>query len=266
MYRNFALPTIMLLALVVTATAIQPRSVRADEQWAEYAANALADAEERWLQRDYTVAGDMVAGALRSDATAVAWMPVPAGPFVVVGACDQDCSNFELEVTDGSDRELGGDDGIAPLIEGRSDGGLLRVSVQMKRCSNQPCFWAVSVLSRGRLTVFDRAFDRTEHGRLRAGDLQLRSGELHDRYFFYGVAGQIVDVVLESEDFDPYLIVVGPDGQNLAENDDDDGSRVRSRIQVELIETGVHRLATTTYQPGERGDYTLRFRLSADEI
>ncbi len=100
---------------------------------------------------------------------------------------------------------------------------------------------------------------RHEAGELRAGDDSLNSGEFVDVHTFEGSPGQRADIVLSSNDFDTYLIVIDPAGEQ--KENDDDGSTNRSRVEQELTEPGEYRILVTTYQPGETGAYTLDITL-----
>jgi hypothetical protein len=100
---------------------------------------------------------------------------------------------------------------------------------------------------------------QTLGGSLQAGDEQLPSGRLCDRHSFIGEAGQAVEVVMESQQIDTYLIVRRPNGEQM-DNDDYQGSRSISRVHMTFNETGHHDIIATTYSPGESGSYTLTVR------
>ena len=93
-------------------------------------------------------------------------------------------------------------------------------------------------------------------GTLAAGDNQLSSGEYADDYTFTVEDGQMVTVTLDSDEFDPYLILQPPTDEQI-DNDDWEGSTSRSRIEVAAAEGGTWRVLVTSYEPGESGSYTL---------
>ena len=95
---------------------------------------------------------------------------------------------------------------------------------------------------------------QTLDGRLEAGDPTLPSGEYYDAYEIDVVAGQTVEVDLVSTAFDPFLIVVRPDG-GAWENDDHQGSRTHSRIEEVAPVSGVYGVVVTSYAPAETGAY-----------
>ena len=104
-------------------------------------------------------------------------------------------------------------------------------------------------------------------GALEQGDGTLATGELRDLYTFSAQAGIPVNVELQSTDFDPYLILVSPSGQQW-ENDDANGT-LNSQVLMTLSETGTYRIVATSYRAGQSGSYLLKLRTgtsSADAV
>ncbi|MEM7454937.1 MAG: caspase family protein [Planctomycetota bacterium] len=101
------------------------------------------------------------------------------------------------------------------------------------------------------------AQDRVERGVLDASDTTLDSGEYADIYDFHGVAGQQVLIDLRSTEFDPYLMFVMPDDEQL-ENDDFEGSETRSVITAVLPATGSYQIYVTSYEAGLIGNYAMQ--------
>lgn len=103
-----------------------------------------------------------------------------------------------------------------------------------------------------------RAQRLDEHGTLAAGDDTLTSGEYVDSFDLEGWPGQHVTIDVRSADFDTYVILKSPTGEQVenddAEGDDDNG---HSRIDDELTELGLYRVLVTSYEPGSTGDYHL---------
>lgn len=93
----------------------------------------------------------------------------------------------------------------------------------------------------------------------------LESGEYLDEYTFRGTAGDEAVIEIRSEEFDTYLFLIGPGGEQF-ENDDYNGSQEYSVINRTLTETGTFDVIVTTFRPGETGEYTLTMDTgSADE-
>ena len=102
-----------------------------------------------------------------------------------------------------------------------------------------------------------------EHrGSLTKGDDKLKTGEYFDQYEIEGSDGQHLSIALESDAFDAYLILQGPRGRQI-ENDDAEGAGAdggSSSIEADLAHAGVYRILVTSYEPGESGDYRLVIR------
>jgi hypothetical protein len=105
--------------------------------------------------------------------------------------------------------------------------------------------------------------DRREQGHLAAGDQTLASGEFFDEYAVEGERGQPLVLDLRSTDFDPYLILALPNGEQL-DNDDHEGDRDRSLISTTLPATGAYRVLVTSYAAGETGAYELTVRVGGN--
>jgi len=93
-------------------------------------------------------------------------------------------------------------------------------------------------------------------GELSSNDAQRRSGKYEDAYLIEGRRGERIDLRLGSEAFDPYLLVTGPGGYSLA-NDDAGPGTLASRLVVELPADGAYRVVVTSFRPGETGAYRL---------
>ncbi len=93
--------------------------------------------------------------------------------------------------------------------------------------------------------------------RLTVGDATLTSGEYMDEFTFEGRSGQEAVIDLRSSDFDPYLIVSTPSGEQF-DNDDYEGDMSRSLISLVLEESGTYEVLVTSYEAGESGGYTLQ--------
>lgn len=104
------------------------------------------------------------------------------------------------------------------------------------------------------------AIGQSVAGELTTNDAQRRSGKYEDVYLIAGHRGDRIQLDLGSTAFDSYLVVTGPDGFNLA-NDDraGGGETLDSRIVTQLPADGTYRVSVTTFRPGETG----RYRLSA---
>ena len=93
-------------------------------------------------------------------------------------------------------------------------------------------------------------------GDLADGDPTFDAGEYHDTYVFDGEEGDTVRIELASTEFDTYLGLITPSGEEIA-NDDFDGDTERSVIEMTLPEAGRYRVQATSYGAAETGRYRL---------
>jgi hypothetical protein len=90
------------------------------------------------------------------------------------------------------------------------------------------------------------------------GDSVLRSdGSLYDSHEFDGRAGSTVSIDLSSSDFDTYLILIDPQGNELASNDDRGDGTTNSALTLTLPMDGVYRIIVNSYHPDGSGSYYL---------
>ncbi|MBP0000280.1 MAG: trypsin-like peptidase domain-containing protein [Cyanobacteria bacterium SID2] len=80
-----------------------------------------------------------------------------------------------------------------------------------------------------------------------------------DAYRFEGQAGEMVSIDMISQDLDSYLILLDPNGEDIAQ-DDDGGGQQNARIRVRLPESGTYLLLANSYSGGESGNYRLTLR------
>ncbi|MGJ8536847.1 MAG: caspase family protein [Parasphingopyxis sp.] len=102
-------------------------------------------------------------------------------------------------------------------------------------------------------------FGRTLTSELGKDDDTLNSGEYLERYSFTGRRGQPVTVDLSSDEFDTYLILRTPSGEQI--DIDDTGDSLNSRFERVLEEDGVYTIVATSYAPAATG----RFQLALSE-
>ncbi|MEL6325966.1 MAG: trypsin-like peptidase domain-containing protein [Cyanobacteria bacterium J06626_23] len=93
-------------------------------------------------------------------------------------------------------------------------------------------------------------------GRLDAQSYLLGDNTYFNVYEFSGRAGQRVSIEMASQQIDPYLILVGPDGEDLGQDDDGAGG-LNARIEVTLPQSGTYVVLANTYGAGEQGSYNL---------
>ena len=97
-------------------------------------------------------------------------------------------------------------------------------------------------------------------GSLSASDEQLTTGEYADRYVISGRRGDRVALDLQSDAFDTYLFLRGPD--DVSADNDDGPNGTNSRIDMTLPADGDYTVSVTSFGPGEVGPYSLTAGLS----
>ena len=108
-------------------------------------------------------------------------------------------------------------------------------------------------------------------GVLEEGDTQTDSGHYVDYWTLDGRIGDELTLELTSQAFDTVLVLLSPDGDTLAENDDALGSgsadpisaTTDSRIAARLPLTGRYRVQVTSYHTTGRGAYEVRLTASS---
>lgn len=97
---------------------------------------------------------------------------------------------------------------------------------------------------------------RFERGNLRAGDDTRANGSYSDSYTFIADRGDSAIVDLRSGEFDTFLTVRAPNGEEFS-NDDYEASFDRSLVSIPRTETGVYEVVVSSFSAGESGGYTL---------
>lgn len=103
---------------------------------------------------------------------------------------------------------------------------------------------------------------RFERGSLRAGDDTLANGSYSDSYTFIADRGDSTIVDLRSGEFDTFLTVLAPNGEEFS-NDDYEASFDRSLVAIPRTETGIYEVIVSSYAETEGGGYTLE--ITTDE-
>jgi hypothetical protein len=98
----------------------------------------------------------------------------------------------------------------------------------------------------------------TVSGSLAAGDAAIEGGRLLDVYYFYGTAGERVRIDALSDSIDAFLLLDGPDGERLAQDDDGGGGR-NAALSLTLPATGDYSVGITSALP-QTGPYSLQLQ------
>ena len=94
-------------------------------------------------------------------------------------------------------------------------------------------------------------------GALDRSDSRISSGEYIDNWVLSGRRGESFDVTLRSTEFDPYLIIRGPGGLSIDNDDEDNRGSRNARVRFTLTADGDVRIGATSFRAGEVGRYAL---------
>ena len=78
------------------------------------------------------------------------------------------------------------------------------------------------------------------------------------KYTFRGEQGQEITLKMNSNEFDPFLVLYKPDSNKLTQNNDSYPRNRNAKIEAKLPNDGTYTVITTTNEPGESGKYTVR--------
>ncbi len=102
----------------------------------------------------------------------------------------------------------------------------------------------------------DGVYDQVVSDALDRNSRKYQSGQFFDDYQYTFEKGQKASVVLSSLEFDAYLIVISPSGEEVT-NDDYEDQFGLARVDFDVKETGRYTIFATSYQEGESGAYHL---------
>ncbi len=98
--------------------------------------------------------------------------------------------------------------------------------------------------------------------KLKKGDNLLSDNSYYHTYTFEGKAGQKVTIEMNSNQFDPALLLVYKDTDDLIDkNEDISPENSNARIIVTLPKDGDYLVVAKAYRPGEIGQYTLKLTI-----
>lgn len=96
-----------------------------------------------------------------------------------------------------------------------------------------------------------------DFGELVAGGPTLDDNSLYQIHTFEGTANQQLMITMISTDFDTYLSLIGPDGEQIGFNDDISESSTNSYIAATLPSSGTYAVVANAYDETGAGNYEL---------
>ena len=124
----------------------------AGQSWSTLLENMLNTARETYAEAGYKTVVEAQTGSLDERSLEDVWLDLSAArDYVLVGVCDADCSDMDLEVYDMAGREIDSDLELddVPIEEISPEAsGSFRISVGMVTCSVEPCSYGFAILER----------------------------------------------------------------------------------------------------------------------
>lgn len=108
--------------------------------------------------------------------------------------------------------------------------------------------------------------ERQERGTLSAEDVRHpQDDSFYDAYTFQAKQGFEIELVLESDELDAFLLLNDPAGEQIAQNDDRDIDDSNARITIDAPVEGTYTVFANSREAGETGAYTLTIRTRAPD-
>ncbi|MFC1628154.1 pre-peptidase C-terminal domain-containing protein [Gemmatimonadota bacterium] len=251
-------------ALLCIATPAQAQL----DAWEEVVNNQLAAANEALADEGFALLREPHKGYLENENKERISFTLRAGiAYRILGVCDSDCDDLDLTLYDPKGNKVTEDVAVDdyPLLSiTPAESGTYQVEVYMVSCTVSPCYYGIGFWSEeGQVSGSSNKQAESYTGRLESGDTSLPSGEYVDNYSFEARAGQHIVVELRSTDFDTYLMVKSPSGDQT-ENDDHDGDVNISRVEIDAGESGTWSILATSFEKGETGSYEVIISVSGD--
>ena len=103
-----------------------------------------------------------------------------------------------------------------------------------------------------------RSLNSVERGALEDGDRTIPDdGSFYDSYPIEGKSGDSVTILLESDEFDPFVALIDDKGNIIEQNDDIDEEDSNSKIEVTIPQDGAYNVIVNAYDEGGKGEYVL---------
>jgi len=131
-----------------------------------------------------------------------------------------------------------------------------------------PLFWWIEIsfrnLSQSALSLDGKAISKKLNEEYLCQDMILEQDIYCQKYTLNGDKDQEVIIDMNSNDFDPFLVLQKPNGDKLELNSDRSPKNWNAQITTTLPRDGKYTVIARTTSPGESGTYTIRARLNND--
>jgi hypothetical protein len=141
------------VTIAIATIACLPLTARADQFDTQVRAQMLGYAVGAAFH-GYTLGERIQIGSLRQGTSTTFTLEVAAGlEYVLAAACDVDCSDVDLSLSELDGREIAADrgyDDLAVVAVPTNHPGTHRVTVSMPSCSTNPCRFGLGLFTRPR--------------------------------------------------------------------------------------------------------------------
>lgn len=138
----------MIAALGGAVFFASPAAAQQDE-WMQQVQAQLVAVAEAVGEEGMEIAGEPIGGSLDDGETETVRIRIQPGTYLIVGACDADCSDLDLALVSGGeevDADDAADDSPVLAIE-VSEATTVTLRVHMAGCSAEPCRYGVAAFS-----------------------------------------------------------------------------------------------------------------------
>ena len=136
--------TVAIAAMVARPTTAQAQE-HADLVWKQLTTAFTTVQKDGYGSRNYIV------GRMNDDVNDSWTLNFEKGmSYKIVGACDRDCKDLDIEILDGSDvitKDILVDDAPVVSFQPKASGSL-RIKVSMVDCSDNPCFFGFAIFQK----------------------------------------------------------------------------------------------------------------------
>ena len=102
-------------------------------------------------------------------------------------------------------------------------------------------------------------------GTLEPGDaIFAYDGSLYDDYAIQGERGEQLTIQLQSDEFDPFVAIVGPQGEWLLQNNNASTTDQNAELSFTFPDNSVYHVFVNTYAVSGRGTYTLSLAVNRE--
>ena len=140
------IPTFAVAACAALLFAVPARA----QEWGEVVAAQLEAVAEALGDENIREVGQPITGGLDAGETEDRTVTISAaGTYLIVGVCDQDCTDIDLELYGPGGNLIDSDvaDDDVPVLVGELPSGQYRLRVKMITCEVEPCNYGVGLFT-----------------------------------------------------------------------------------------------------------------------